>query len=77
MYEVFESENNVHLVLEILSGGELFERIKSHGNFDEPDAAIIMRGIFTGLVSLHSKGIVHRDLKPENIIFKYSHSLKN
>lgn len=70
MHEVFESEKNVHLVLELLEGGELFERIKANGTYDEPEAVIIMRGILQGLAQLHSKGIVHRDLKPENIIFK-------
>lgn len=70
MHAIFESENNVHLVLEVLQGGELFERIKKHGVFSEPEAQTIMYGILKGLQTLHSKDIVHRDLKPENVIFK-------
>lgn len=58
------------MVLEYLNGGELFERIKNQGQYNEGDAAIIMRCILKALVAMHSKNIVHRDLKPENLIFK-------
>ena len=71
LIEVYESFNNIHLVLEHLNGGELFERIKQRGQYGEQDAAIIMRCILRALVAMHSKNIVHRDLKPENMLFKY------
>jgi calcium/calmodulin-dependent protein kinase I len=58
-------------VLECLSGGELFERIKKKGTYNEKDASIIMRCILKALVAMHSKHIVHRDLKPENLLFQY------
>ena len=70
LYEVYESKNNIHLVLEHLSGGELFERILRQGQYSENDAAIIMRCLLRALVAMHSKAIVHRDLKPENMLFK-------
>jgi len=70
LFEIYESEREVHLVLECLEGGELFEKIKEHGSYDEVEAAKIMKGLLEGLVEIHSKGIVHRDIKPENIIFK-------
>jgi calcium/calmodulin-dependent protein kinase I len=66
---VFESKNNIHLVLEYLNGGELFERIKKNGTYNEKDASLILRCILKALVALHSKNIVHRDLKPENLLF--------
>lgn len=57
-------------MLECLNGGELFERIKKKGQYNEIDASIIMRCILNALVGMHSKKIVHRDLKPENLLFK-------
>jgi serine/threonine protein kinase len=58
------------LILEHLHGGELFERIKKKGTYNEKDASIIMRCILKALVAMHQKKIVHRDLKPENLLFK-------
>ena len=69
LYEVFESEQNIHLLMEHLDGGELFERIKEKGSYSELDAAGIMRKILEALVFMHKQKIVHRDLKPENLIF--------
>lgn len=70
LHEVYESENNIHLILECLEGGELFERIKKNGSYNEKDASIIMRCILEALVAMHKKNVVHRDLKPENLLFK-------
>ena len=68
LYEVYESERYIHLVFEYLDGGELFERIKSKGNYQEKDAMCVMRNLLDALDYLHNKGIVHRDLKPENLL---------
>lgn len=70
LHEVFESEKNIHLILEYLNGGELFERIKQAGSYSEKDASIIMNGLLQALVAMHQKNIVHRDLKPENLLFQ-------
>jgi serine/threonine protein kinase len=70
LIEVYESMDNVHMVLEHLNGGELFERIREKGQYSESDAAVIMRCILRALVAMHRKKIVHRDLKPENMLFK-------
>ena len=70
LYEIFESENNIHLILEHLNGKELFDQIKERGYYSEKDAAKILRCILNALVVLHSNNIVHRDLKPENLIFR-------
>jgi len=70
LYEIFESGNNIHLILEHLNGKELFDQIKERGIYREKDAASILRCILNALVVLHSNNIVHRDLKPENLIFR-------
>ncbi|CDW82463.1 protein kinase domain containing protein [Stylonychia lemnae] len=68
LYEVYESDKYIHLVFEYLEGGELFERIKSKGLYQEKDAINVMRNLLQALDYLHQRGIVHRDLKPENLI---------
>lgn len=70
MFEVFESDKYVHLVMEILLGGELFERIKQKGSYSEKDAMMVMKRFLEALDFLHKAGIVHRDLKPENLLLK-------
>ena len=62
------------MVLELATGGELFDRIlRTDGkSFDETEAVRSVKQILEGLRYLHNIGIAHRDLKPENIL--YSHS---
>lgn len=55
--------------MELLSGGELFERIRQRVQFTEREASGIMRSLISAIQFIHSQGIVHRDLKPENILF--------
>lgn len=69
LYDVYEDENGVHLVLELCSGGELFDRIVKEERYSEVGAAAVVRQIAQGLAALHKSNIVHRDLKPENCLF--------
>ena len=65
---MYESDKYIHLVFEYLEGGELFERIKSKGSYQEKDAMNVMKNLLLALDYLHNQGIIHRDLKPENLI---------
>jgi calcium-dependent protein kinase len=69
MFEVFETETELYIVMELCSGGELFDRIKSQGNYSEKDAAKVLRQMFEGIRYMHSKGVAHCDLKPDNFLF--------
>lgn len=69
LYDVYEDQNGVHLVLELCSGGELFDRIVARDKYSEIEAAALVRQIAEGLGALHRANIVHRDLKPENCLF--------
>ncbi|KAJ4847340.1 hypothetical protein Tsubulata_026782 [Turnera subulata] len=69
LYDVYEDQNGVHLVLELCSGGELFDRIVAKDRYSEREAAAVVRQIAQGLCALHKANIVHRDLKPENCLF--------
>jgi len=70
MIEIFESPKHVYLVMELVTGGELFQRIIQKKVFTEEDAVRIITDLCEGLKYLHNLGIVHRDLKPENILLE-------
>ena len=69
LYEMFEDEENLHLVQEFCSGGELFDQIAEEDHFDEYKAAQIFEQILQSLIYCHKNKICHRDLKPENFMF--------
>ncbi|KAJ7957914.1 putative Calcium-dependent protein kinase [Quillaja saponaria] len=64
----YEDRQNVHLVMELCSGGELFDRIIAKGNYSEREAATIFRQILNVVHACHFMGVMHRDLKPENFL---------
>lgn len=67
--EFFETKKKLYLVMEILSGGELFDRIVEKGSFSERDSVAVVVSIAEALQYLHGRGVVHRDLKPENLLY--------
>lgn len=72
--EVVTTKDNTYIVMELLSGGELFNRIVDKGCFTEAEAADLFAQILLSIDYLHSRDIVHRDVKPENILFVSSES---
>jgi len=68
LIDVFETKDYIYLVLELVTGGELFDKIVERGNYTEKDASDIVRQILEAVQYLHSQGVVHRDLKPENLL---------
>lgn len=70
--EMFETQSYIFLVMELISGGELFDKICERGSYNELDASKIVRDILQAVNYLHKKGIMHRDLKPENLLFESS-----
>ncbi|CAH3040950.1 unnamed protein product [Porites lobata] len=70
LQEVFQDAFHTYLVLELLSGGELLERIRKKKNFSEAEASNIIRKLASAVEFMHGRGVVHRDLKPENLLFE-------
>jgi calcium-dependent protein kinase len=69
LHETFEDQRFIYLVLELCTGGELFEHIINSGHFTEKQAAIVMKDLFRAIYYMHSSHFAHRDLKPENFLF--------
>ncbi|KAG8437788.1 hypothetical protein GDO86_008480 [Hymenochirus boettgeri] len=69
LIEVFESPERVYMVMELATGGELFDRIIAKGSFTERDATHVLQMVLEGVKYLHALGITHRDLKPENLLY--------
>eukprot|EP01111_Echinosteliopsis_oligospora_P000685 TRINITY_DN1078_c0_g1_i1.p1 TRINITY_DN1078_c0_g1~~TRINITY_DN1078_c0_g1_i1.p1 ORF type:complete len:326 (-),score=93.55 TRINITY_DN1078_c0_g1_i1:85-1017(-) len=67
--ELYETPTTIYLVMELVTGGELFDKICERGSYSERDASKIVTDILSSVLYLHQKGIVHRDLKPENLLF--------
>ncbi|KAJ7401711.1 hypothetical protein BTVI_93556 [Pitangus sulphuratus] len=69
LHEVFHDQLHTFLVMELLKGGELLERIQKKKHFSETEASHIMRRLVSAVSHMHDVGVVHRDLKPENLLF--------
>mmetsp|Transcript_3989 Transcript_3989/g.4621 ORF Transcript_3989/g.4621 Transcript_3989/m.4621 type:complete len:567 (-) Transcript_3989:194-1894(-) len=65
-YETFEESKHIYLVMELCSGGDLYQRAP----YSEIEAAKIIQKLLSAIKYMHNKGIVHRDLKFENIMFE-------
>ena len=69
LFELYDEPKRMMLVMELVTGGELFDRIVAKGSYTEKDAAEVMKTLCQALSYMHSKNVVHRDLKPENILY--------
>lgn len=70
LFEIFEDEDDVYLVQELCTGGELFDYIVNREFLTEHQAAEIFRQVLHSVMYCHKNAIAHRDLKPENYMFK-------
>mmetsp|Transcript_36388 Transcript_36388/g.95943 ORF Transcript_36388/g.95943 Transcript_36388/m.95943 type:complete len:325 (-) Transcript_36388:300-1274(-) len=67
-YEAFETDDRMYLFLELMTGGELFDRIVDMGHFTEAQAKDVTFKLLSALDYMHKQGVAHRDLKPENML---------
>ncbi|CAA2992202.1 CBL-interacting kinase 32 [Olea europaea subsp. europaea] len=76
LYEVMASKTKIFIVLEFVTGGELFDKIVNHGRMLEDEARKYFQQLINAVDYCHSRGVYHRDLKPENLLLDASGNLK-
>jgi serine/threonine protein kinase len=74
--EVLASKTKIFIVLELVTGGELFDKIVEAQRFDEETARFYFQQLVVGTIFCHNNGVCHRDLKPENLLLDGSQNLK-
>lgn len=68
IFEVFQDNNFVHLVMELCTGGELLDKLIEELGFSERQASFVMEQVLGAVSHLHAFSICHRDLKPQNFL---------
>jgi calcium/calmodulin-dependent protein kinase I len=68
LIEIYEDDEKVYIVMELVEGSELFDRIVDKGYYSEKSTVLIVKQILNAVKYLHQQGIAHRDLKPENLL---------
>jgi len=68
--EIIDTKTCLFIVTELVTGGELFDKIVELGQYTEKDASILVTKMVSAIQYLHSINIVHRDLKPENLLLR-------
>ncbi|KAI5726360.1 hypothetical protein M8J76_001261 [Diaphorina citri] len=74
--DVYENKKNLYLILEHVSGGELFDYLVKKGRLTPKEARKFFRQIISALDFCHSHSICHRDLKPENLLLDEKTNIK-
>ncbi|KAK6248387.1 hypothetical protein QUC31_019952 [Theobroma cacao] len=76
LHEVLASRTKIYIVLEFVSGGELFDKIVHRGRLPENESRRYFQQLIDAVSHCHSKGVYHRDLKPENLLLDSYGNLK-
>ena len=76
LYQVVDTAKSLYLILELGSGGDLYEHIQKHGKLPEERARHFYRQLVAAVCYCHSNHIVHRDLKTENVVFCDDNTVK-
>ncbi|WZZ54480.1 hypothetical protein YC2023_054587 [Brassica napus] len=76
LYEVMASKTKIFIILEYVTGGELFDKIVNDGRMKEDEARRYFQQLVHAVDYCHSRGVYHRDLKPENLLLDAYGNLK-
>ncbi|KAE9595833.1 hypothetical protein Lal_00030728 [Lupinus albus] len=76
IFEVMASKTKIYIVLELVNGGELFDKIATNGKLKEDEARSYFHQLINAVDYCHSRGVYHRDLKPENLLLDSNGVLK-
>eukprot|EP00178_Gracilaria_changii_P013726 TRINITY_DN386_c0_g5_i1.p2 TRINITY_DN386_c0_g5~~TRINITY_DN386_c0_g5_i1.p2 ORF type:complete len:614 (-),score=77.80 TRINITY_DN386_c0_g5_i1:7285-9126(-) len=76
MKNVLVTPTKIYIVMELVTGGELYDEIVRHKRLDEATSRLYFQQIVDALVYCHRRGVVHRDLKPENLLLDDEGNIK-
>uniref|UniRef100_A0A915DVU3 non-specific serine/threonine protein kinase n=1 Tax=Ditylenchus dipsaci TaxID=166011 RepID=A0A915DVU3_9BILA len=76
LYQVISTPTDIFMIMEYVSGGELFDYIVKHGRLKTGEARRFFQQIISGVDYCHRHMVVHRDLKPENLLLDDKHNVK-
>ncbi|XP_054798996.1 CBL-interacting serine/threonine-protein kinase 8-like isoform X4 [Prosopis cineraria] len=76
LHEVLASRTKIYIILEFITGGELFDKIVHHGRISEAESRRYFQQLVDGVDFCHSMGVYHRDLKPENLLLDSQGNMK-
>ncbi|KAI8442332.1 hypothetical protein MSG28_005863 [Choristoneura fumiferana] len=76
LYQVISTPTDIFMIMEYVSGGELFDYIVKRGKLQEHEARRFFQQIISGVDYCHRHMIVHRDLKPENLLLDHNMHVK-
>lgn len=76
LHEVLASQTTIYIILEFVTGGELYDKIVHQGRLSENESRRYFQQLIDAVSHCHSKGVYHRDLKPENLLLDSNGSLK-
>jgi 5'-AMP-activated protein kinase catalytic alpha subunit len=76
LYEVIENQDQVFLVMEYVSNGDLQKLIEKIGPIPEKQACLYYKQLLSGIEYIHNIGCAHRDLKPENLLISEDNTIK-
>ncbi|CAI5468825.1 unnamed protein product [Closterium sp. Yama58-4] len=68
LIDFFVDATEVHIIMELVQGGDLCTEICENGPLPEPLAATVLRQLASAVAFCHANGVVHRDIKPENVL---------
>eukprot|EP00960_Hanusia_phi_P077804 768743-Hanusia_phi.AAC.7 len=72
LHGVYHERSKTYLILDLMTGGTVMDRIIEMDHFQERDAIVMISDVLSAVAYLHSIGIAHRDIKPENLLYASS-----
>jgi len=74
LHDVLEGELHYFLIMELLDGGNVFDRVMKKDMYSEMEARQLAKNLLTAVEYIHSRLVTHRDLKPQNLLFATSNN---
>ena len=72
LVDFYEEEDAFYIIMELMSGGNLYDRLAQRSHYSECDARNFIKRLLEAVKTLHEKNIVHKDIKPQNMLLRVS-----